>query len=448
MRLAAIECNDAALVAVDEGGVLLAEPAYAVASAAADARPRFGTEAAGELRRLPHLASQRHWLELDDAELPRALGPLRSNADVAAGHLRRLRGAIGPVDGVLLVTPAWWDARQLALLLRLCREAGLPPVGMVDAAVAAARRAFPGRQLLHLEVSLHGLTVSRLRQDDGGTLDGRTEYPGLGIEPLLRTTAAFIAQRFIDTSRYDPLHDAAAVQSLYDALPDWLQRISRNHETTLALDTAAGRCETKLVTADLAARLASHCEPLLQSLRATAGAAALQAHSRLAEFPGIIDALLRVAGVEVQLLAPGAAAIGALARATAIQGALSRPVVTLPWDEAPAPPAASSAVQPARPAPTHLLHGATLYRLDTLPFHVGIDLNPGERGVRLDERVRGVSRKHCTIQRENGALLIFDHSRYGTFLNGHRVEGSAVLEAGDVVTVGNPGAEFRLVAET
>jgi hypothetical protein len=40
-----------------------------------------------------------------------------------------------------------------------------------------------------------------------------------------------------------------------------------------------------------------------------------------------------------------------------------------------------------------------------------------------------------------------DHSRFGTRLNGHRVDGSAILQSGDVVSLGNPGSEFLLITE-
>ena len=57
----------------------------------------------------------------------------------------------------------------------------------------------------------------------------------------------------------------------------------------------------------------------------------------------------------------------------------------------------------------------------------------------------GVSRKHCTLSVENGQCVIRDYSRYGTFLNGHRLDGSAVLQTGDLIRIGTPGFELRLI---
>ncbi|MGI9290345.1 MAG: FHA domain-containing protein [Gammaproteobacteria bacterium] len=48
----------------------------------------------------------------------------------------------------------------------------------------------------------------------------------------------------------------------------------------------------------------------------------------------------------------------------------------------------------------------------------------------------------------NGRALLNDYSRFGTLLNGRKVNESAVLQPGDVVSMGDPACDFRLVAET
>ena len=57
----------------------------------------------------------------------------------------------------------------------------------------------------------------------------------------------------------------------------------------------------------------------------------------------------------------------------------------------------------------------------------------------------GVSRRHCALQLENGQCVVRDFSRYGTFLNGHKLDGSAVLQTGDLIRIGTPGYELRLI---
>jgi pSer/pThr/pTyr-binding forkhead associated (FHA) protein len=58
-----------------------------------------------------------------------------------------------------------------------------------------------------------------------------------------------------------------------------------------------------------------------------------------------------------------------------------------------------------------------------------------------------VSRRHCSVEKDAGRIILRDHSRYGTRLNGHLIDGSAVLQAGDVIAIGNPSREFRVVLE-
>ena len=57
----------------------------------------------------------------------------------------------------------------------------------------------------------------------------------------------------------------------------------------------------------------------------------------------------------------------------------------------------------------------------------------------------GVSRRPCSLVRRNGQCVVQDYSRYGTFLNGHKIDGSAVLQVGDLLRIGTPGHELRLI---
>jgi len=65
--------------------------------------------------------------------------------------------------------------------------------------------------------------------------------------------------------------------------------------------------------------------------------------------------------------------------------------------------------------------------------------------VALATDMPGVSRRHCSLANKNGQCVLEDHSRYGTFLNGHRIDGSSVLQAGDAMRIGSPGFEFKLI---
>ena len=321
-----------------------------------------------------------------------------------------------------------------------------------DAAIAAARSEYAGRELLHLDIGLHGLALTRIRQNDRASLGEREQFGPPGIESLLRFAAEIIARRFVECSRYDPLHDAEAEQALFDRLPVWLARLGRGVDADLEISTRSGSFTATLQAADFRTRLAAVCAPFFQALRARVadrGPQALLVHPRFAEIPGVLESLLRLPDTVVDVLEPGAAALGLIARGPLLPASAAGLVTALPWDRPvsePAPEAAARGRSSDR-VPTHILVGHQVFRLDGRPFRIGAELTDGEAGVTLDPALRGLSRQHCTVRTEHGALMLFDHSRFGTWLNGHRVEGAVVLEPGDVITVGNPPVEFRLVTE-
>jgi pSer/pThr/pTyr-binding forkhead associated (FHA) protein len=82
----------------------------------------------------------------------------------------------------------------------------------------------------------------------------------------------------------------------------------------------------------------------------------------------------------------------------------------------------------------------------TDPLVLGSQPADGERWLDLQQEMAGVSRRHCVVGQENGQCVVTDYSRYGTFLNGHRIDGSAVLQTGDLLRVGTPGFELRLIS--
>ena len=86
------------------------------------------------------------------------------------------------------------------------------------------------------------------------------------------------------------------------------------------------------------------------------------------------------------------------------------------------------------------------YEINDQALNLGSQQVNGERWVDLQQDMPGVSRRHCSLGLENGQCVLRDFSRYGTFLNGHQMDGSAVLQIGDQVRLGTPGFELRLIA--
>ena len=89
-----------------------------------------------------------------------------------------------------------------------------------------------------------------------------------------------------------------------------------------------------------------------------------------------------------------------------------------------------------------MILGGRAHAIDERPLVIGAGAGEGRR-IALAGAGEGISRSHCTLLRERGRALVRDHSRYGTFVNGERVEGEAELGAGDRLRVGTPGRRAR-----
>src|SRR5207253_5909485 len=71
-------------------------------------------------------------------------------------------------------------------------------------------------------------------------------------------------------------------------------------------------------------------------------------------------------------------------------------------------------------APSHVLFAGRTFALGAEPLVVGRAPGAGH-AITLAEGLAGVSRRHCTFLRDGAQLLLLDHSRFGSFVNGERV---------------------------
>ena len=326
-----LEVNDAGLRLCDGAQVLATEPGFA--SVSGD-QIIVGERARQLARRSPQLSHSRFWYQLDQTPLERPLSRVRHTADLAYWHLRQLREA-AEGQPLMLAVPSSFEADQLGLLLGLCRAAELGAVGLVDAAVAAVAAGAPASApgvVLHVDVQLHRVWLTRLAVDAAVVRGAGHDLAKPGLVSVWDAAATVIAEAFVRQTRVDPLHSAASEQALYDALPDWLAQLSRSPVASLAL-TVGGRSHRISLARDA---VVVALNPLLtritQALRADVAAAPdaqVMLSDRAAAIPGLIEALTTALGTAPQVLTPLAAAQGALRHRALIQtGAEALPWVT------------------------------------------------------------------------------------------------------------------------
>lgn len=444
MTTLAISLNDAAVTAVTGSRLVYREPGFALLG---DGDLVTGRRAMAEARRHPRSVVNHFWRHLGLEPVQELKFRHLTPADLASRQLEEIwRSERSAADSVVFAVPAWMERESLGVLLGIAGELALPVTALVDSSVACSRRAYPGRSLLHIDLSLHTATVSRIAQEEGAAIDRVELVDAAGLAALRDTWVAVIAEAFVRQSRFDPLHTAESEQLLDDRLEAWLETAQRSGEVRMQLEFGGHTHEAGLplltfteAVSGIYQSLAGHVRSLIRA----AESPALQFTRHTAALPGLVDFLVARAGGEPFVLEEAAAARGALARATAATAGRTRLTRRLPWDQRPVE-APAAPVREAGESPSHLLHGHRAWALDGDGLAIGTSLG-GERGITLAADMAGVSRRHCVLRRDNGQCIVEDLSRYGTWLNGSRIERSAVLQAGDSLRVGTPGQEFRLI---
>ncbi len=455
MSLLAIEINDCGLIAVRDSKVVLDSPGFALLE---NGKPTVGRSAAKKAYLLPSQVSTRFWDELSTTPLPRTLDPGMTHADLVYAHLATIWEAErNRCDGVILAVPAFYSRAQLELLLGITRAIQMPVVGLVDIGVAGAWQQTVGwRTALHLDIYLHRVALSRLAVHPEIARTATHASPAVGMIALDKTWVSAIARRFVRETRFDPQHGGQTEQTLHDELPRLLRNL---HAQSTAMATLAFGARTFSVTLsrDELARAASdmyrHILALVTPHLAEPGPVGVLLSAHLTGLPGLSERLSALGDFEIRALAPGAGARGALEqqqRLLQTPGSLSL-VTRLPaasgaaLSQAPAPPPPPSA---ATPSPTHLLYRGVAHPLGEVPFTLGRELAPGLAGLRILSDAAGISRDHCTLLNHDGRLLLEDHSRYGTYVNGEKVKGSRALSVGDRIRLGTLAEELQVIALT
>jgi len=448
MRSFALEPDDRAFALARAGVTLDASPS-AVADGSAG---EMGADAWHALRRLPTSTSTGHL----EGVLRAAQPSPEALSLVAAEVARRLR-AHAPRAGerIWIAAPAYAEARGLGALLAIARHLSLPVDGFVDAAVASVAALELTGPAIVLELGLHHVAATLVERNQGAVSRRRSLVSERGgLLELYGAWLDFLNTHLVRQTRFDALHDAATEQQLFDLLPALAAEASQNGVATAAL-TAAGKRVAVAVTRD---QLAHAAEPvwreiarLTHELRPAGTALALLIPQELAGLPGGAETLAQFAGCELVSLPAGfaAAATSLFDLPPRSPGEAVRLLRRLPplTQDALASRARRTtlAAELPAPAPSHLLYEGRTFALGAEPLVVGRAAG-APNAITLAEGLAGVSRRHCTFRRDAAEVVLLDHSRFGTFLNGERVAERVRVRAGDQVRIGDPGVTLSLIA--
>ena len=448
MTRLALHLNDADITLSDGERVIYREPGFAYLG---QDSLTTGNRAFSHSRIDPRRIQHRYWSNLDTTPYADSRFSHLSAADLASRQLEQIwspRG--GDVSELVVAVPPYMSGQSLGLFLGIAGELGLPVVAMVDAAVASTRREYTGAVPVHIDLSMHRAMLTRLAQPGMAQTDRTEIIDTVGLYSLYDTWLTTVAEAFVQQSRFDPLHTAETEQMLLNRLGGWLREASSNNSIAMELESGGRTYSAEIESLALIGAAAPYYQQIASVLRSLFRAEdlpAIQVTDRIARMPGLTDMLKARVGGEVFVLEPGATARGAFARCrgNAGEGSGVSLLRQLPWDQSAIDIGAHSVENVDAGLPTHLLHGHIAYSIGNSPLILGSQDSGDDRYVGLASDMPGVSRRHCSLTRKNGQCVLEDHSRYGTFLNGHRVDGSSVLQVGDALRIGSPGYEFQLI---
>jgi FHA domain len=449
MRPFAIELDDRAVSFARDGHVLSSAPSAVWDGSTGDLP---GANAWSGLRRHPTAASTRHLGSL----LSQPVAADRTVALVAAELVRRLVAeAPTPEERIWMAVPARASTQGLSAMLAIARNLSLPVDGFVDSAVAAVAALGLERSAIVLEVGLHHAAATYIDRDGAQVRRRRTAMTERGgLMSFYQGWLELVSTTMVKRTRFDPLHDAATEQQLFDSLAGWAREAADQGSANAVLTKGAERFEVALTRdqfAQAAQSLHRELVRMLHELRPAGAPVVLVVPDVIGHLPGLRAELEQFVDCELVSLPVGFAAL-ATSRLDLPRAASADPVrllrrlpVSVQQDAAvPVSLELLSSLHGRSVAPSHLLLNGQVYALGAESIVIG-RLPAGPRTIALSDGLAGVSRRHCTLAPEGDDLILVDHSSFGTFVNGERVAERVRVRAGDRVRLGDPGVEITLV---
>jgi hypothetical protein len=300
LSIAVFNINDAGIQLTVDSELVRTSPGIAVLN---NNSLLTGEEASKNVKLLPRWTNNRFWSQLNTNPLPNSTEQVRHHADIAFAHLEDLWLPVSKeVENVILIVPGYYHNNDLGLLLGIARECGMPVKGVVDQSVIAASNLPLRSNVIHLDVHLHSFTLTQI--SNGGILARKDVKTILetGLSTLWDRWANIIASQFIQTTRFDPMHNADTEQQLFNLLPGWIKNLQDSNMHSFSFN-AAGTEHSVAISQE---NLLKACTPLypqiVQAIRneivGNEPASLLLSH-RLQGFPGLKESLRLVSNLEV-----------------------------------------------------------------------------------------------------------------------------------------------------
>ena len=296
-----LELNDLELTLFRDGETRYRSPAVAIVR---EGEMIFGEGAVRLAKIHPQQTNQQYLNRMNADPLPQPVRTAANHADLVYLHLKEL--AAQTVGDTVLAVPGTMNADQLGILLGICQEAGLEVGGFVNAAVASLTSTPAPPRATHIDVFLQHMQVNELVIDGEVRHERAFEVRDCGFNNLIDGWVNLIADRFVQETRFDPLHTAATEQQLYNQVYDWALGAHLHNEVAFQVSQGEQQRRVEVPRSQLEQKAFQRIERLIDTLP---DRHPLVLTARAAGLPGLGDHLKR-AGFDITLLAADAVAAG------------------------------------------------------------------------------------------------------------------------------------------
>jgi hypothetical protein len=353
---------------------------------------------------------------------------------------------------------------------------GLPVDGFVDSAAVTTAALGSERNAIVLELGLHYSAATAVDCEGAQARRRRTILTERGgLIELYQAWLDLVSTTMVKRTRFDPLHDAATEQQVFAAIPTLSLEAARTGNATASVTKGTERFEAALTRdqfSQAAQPIYRSIVSLLHQLRPAGTPIAIVIPQLAAHLPGLREQLEQFVGCELVSVPDGFAAAATsllalpesktdddsvrLLRRLPLRGHATHDAYGVTQAHGITQEAPDEALGIIRellgqrrtdgPPPSHVLWDGRAYSLNTDSLVVGRGPSDSSRYIILPDGLAGVSRRHCTFVHDGDELVLLDHSTFGTFVNGERVQERVRIHAGDRVRLGEPGVELALIA--
>jgi len=308
----------------------------------------FGEPAIRLARIHPQQANQQYFSRMNGDPLPQPVRIAANHADLVYLHLKEL--AARSTEDAVLAVPGTMKGDQLGVLLGICHEAGIEVSGFVNAAVAAVATVEAPETVGYLDVFLQHMQVSELSIGSEVRHERSVEVRDCSFSGLLEGWVNLIADRFVQETRFDPLHTAESEQQLYNQVYDWVMGAHQRAEVSIEILHGEQRRRVEIPKLQLEQKAHQRIDRLVDALP---NQRTLVLSARAARLPGLATRL-KAAGFDLGQLAADAVAVGCNRNMDLVRTADTelRLVNRLPYEHQTA-----RIATPADLTPTHLVSG-------------------------------------------------------------------------------------------